>query len=157
MQPTRENGTNQPEGVLLPTVLDDFNDSVLGDPISYVRIEQVPGSESPLSLPVYAWPPKPAFMMDPVIRTVLAAEVRDASGGDQMGCTPCYGGKSQDDRIRYTGLSVQIIGVRRTPVYRWKPSIWLVAPSPTLPGVSGSSGVGTTTGPWTIVLGGRAG
>ena len=72
IQPTRENGTTQPEGVLLPTILDDFNDSVLGDPISYARIEQVPGSESPLSLPVYAWPPKPAFMMDPVIRIVLA-------------------------------------------------------------------------------------
>ena len=71
VQPTRENGTAQPEGVLLPTILDDFNDSVLGDPISYAQIEQVPGSESPLSLPVYAWPPKPAFMMDPVIRTVL--------------------------------------------------------------------------------------
>ena len=54
VQPTRENGMIQPEGVLLPTILHDFNDSVLGDPISYARIEQVPGSESPLSLPVYA-------------------------------------------------------------------------------------------------------
>ena len=74
VQPTRENGTTQPQGVLLPTILDDFNDSVLGDPISYARIEQVPGSESPLSLPVYAWPLKPAFMMDSVIRTVLAPQ-----------------------------------------------------------------------------------
>ena len=53
-------------------MLDDFNDSVLGDPISYVRIDQLPGSESPLSLPVYPWPPKPAIMMDSVIQTVLA-------------------------------------------------------------------------------------
>ena len=61
----RPNGMPQPSGVLLPTILDEFNDSVLGEPISYARIEQVPGSESPLSLPVYAWPPKPTFMMDP--------------------------------------------------------------------------------------------
>ena len=73
------------------------------------------------------------------------AEVRDASGGDQIGCTPCYGGNSQYGRIRDTGLSVQILGVRRTPIYRWKPGIWLAAPS-TVPPVSGSSGVGTTTG-----------
>ena len=42
--------------VLLPTTLEDFDDSVLGDPITYARCEQFPGSESPLSLPVYAWP-----------------------------------------------------------------------------------------------------
>ena len=55
VRPTQEGGVTQPEGVLLPTMLDDFNDSVLGDPISYARIEQLPGSESPLSLPVYSW------------------------------------------------------------------------------------------------------
>ena len=33
----------------MPTMLEDFDDSVLGDPISYARIEQLPGSESPLS------------------------------------------------------------------------------------------------------------
>ena len=60
-------------GVLLPTMLEDFDDSVLGDPITYARCEQFPGSESPLSLPVYAWPPSSAFFMDSaVIRTVLA-------------------------------------------------------------------------------------
>ena len=42
VQPNRENRTTQPEGVKLPTILDEFNDSVLGDPISYARIEQVP-------------------------------------------------------------------------------------------------------------------
>ena len=70
--PTREGRVTQPGGVLLPTMLDDFDDSVLGDAISYARIEQLPGSESPLSLPVYAWPPSSAFMMDSVIQTVLA-------------------------------------------------------------------------------------
>ena len=72
VRPTREGGVTQSEGVILPTMLDDFNDSVLGDPISYARIEQLPGSESPLSLPVYAWPPSSACLMDSVIQTVLA-------------------------------------------------------------------------------------
>ena len=72
VRPTREGGVTQPEGALLPTMLDDFNDSVLGDPISYARFEQIPGSEYSLSLPVYAWPPSSAFMMDSVIQIVLA-------------------------------------------------------------------------------------
>ena len=53
VRPTREGRTASSEGVLLPTMLEDFDDSVLGDPISYARIEELPGSESPLSLPVY--------------------------------------------------------------------------------------------------------
>ena len=38
------------------------------------RSEQFPGSESPLSLPVYAWPSGSAFLLDPtVLQTVLAS------------------------------------------------------------------------------------
>ena len=70
---TQEGGAAPSEGFMLPTMLEDFDDSVLGDPISYARFEQFPGSESPLSLPVYAWPPSSAFLMDSaVVRTVLA-------------------------------------------------------------------------------------
>ena len=73
VRPTQGSGAAPSEGVILPTMLEDFDDSVLGDPISYVRFKQFPGSESPLSLPVYAWPPSSAFLMDSaVIRTVLA-------------------------------------------------------------------------------------
>ena len=61
---TREGGAAPFAGVLLPTMLEDFDDSVLGDPITYARIEQLPGSEAPLSLPVYAWPPSSALLMD---------------------------------------------------------------------------------------------
>ena len=42
VRPTREGGAVPSEGVLLPTMLEDFDDSVLGDPISYVRIEHLP-------------------------------------------------------------------------------------------------------------------
>ena len=51
-------------------------------------------------------------------------------------------------------MSVPILGVRRTPVYRWKPGIWLTATSPSLSGVGGSSGVGPTAGLPPFVLGG---
>ena len=56
VRPPRGSGSPPAGGVLLPTMLEDFDDSVLGDPITYVRCEQFPVSESPLSLPVYAWP-----------------------------------------------------------------------------------------------------
>ena len=44
IEPNRENGMPQPSGVLLPTILDEFNDSVLGESILYARLEQAPGS-----------------------------------------------------------------------------------------------------------------
>ena len=72
-RPSRRGQSPPAEGVLLPT-LDDFDDSVLGDPITYARCENFSGSESPLSLPVYAWPSSSAFLLDPtVLHTVLAS------------------------------------------------------------------------------------
>ena len=66
-RPPRESKSPLAGGVLLPTTLDDFDDSILGDPITYARCEQFPGSESPLSLPVYAWPSGSAFLLDPIV------------------------------------------------------------------------------------------
>ena len=40
VRPTREGGAALSEGVLLPTMLEDFDDSVLDEPISYARFEQ---------------------------------------------------------------------------------------------------------------------
>ena len=40
VRPTREGGAAPSEGVLLPTILEDFDDSVLGDPISNARFEE---------------------------------------------------------------------------------------------------------------------
>ena len=74
LRPSRGGQSPPAEGVLLPTTLDDFDDSVLGDPITYARCEQFPRSESPLSLPVYAWPSGSAFLLDPtLLQTVLAS------------------------------------------------------------------------------------
>ena len=100
---TRGSGAALSEGVLLPTMLQDFDDSVMGDPISYARFEQFPGSESPLSLPVYAWPPSSAFLMDSaVIRTVLAPGKSDLpAAGTSKSYPPIAAG---EDRLLETGL-----------------------------------------------------
>ena len=74
----RGSGSPPAEGVLLPTTLDDFDDSVLGDPITYARCEHFPGSESPLLLPVYAWPSGSAFLLDSTIRQIVLAPVSSA-------------------------------------------------------------------------------
>ena len=103
VRPTREGGAAPSEGVLLPTMLEDFDDSVLGDPISYMRFEQLPGSESPLSLPVYAWPPSLAFLMDSaVIQTVLAPRKSERlAAGTSVADPPVTEG---EDRLLETGL-----------------------------------------------------
>ena len=49
VRPPRGSGSPPAGGVILPTTLEDFDDSVLGDSITYTRCEQFPGSESPLS------------------------------------------------------------------------------------------------------------
>ena len=45
-RPTRGGQSPPAEGILLPTTLDDFDDSVLGDSITYACCEHFPGSES---------------------------------------------------------------------------------------------------------------
>ena len=73
---TRGGQSPPAEGILLTTTLDDFDDSVLGYPITYARCEHFPGSESPLSLPVYAWPYDLACVLDPtVLQTVLTSSL----------------------------------------------------------------------------------
>ena len=81
----------------------DFDDTVLGDPISYARLKQFPGSESPLSLPVYAWPSSSAFLMDSaVIQTVLAPGKSDLpAAGTSKSDPPVAAG---EDRLLQTGL-----------------------------------------------------
>ena len=83
-------------------MLEDFDDSVLGDPISYARFEQFPGSESPLSLPVYAWPPSSAFLMDSAVSDFPGVNtIRTADGGDIGSWPPAAAG---EDKLLQTGL-----------------------------------------------------
>ena len=129
----------------MPTMLDDFDDSVLGDPITYARCEHFPGSESPLSLPVYA--SGSAFLLDSTTRQTVLAPVSSAlpAEGPSTSAPPlASGGGGQVVRDRTAGLSVPIRRVRRLPFYRWQPGIWIAASSPSISGAGGSSGVGPT-------------
>ena len=69
------------DGVLLPTMLDEFNILVLCEPITYARCEQIPGSDSPLSLPVYALPSGSALMPgQSLVQTLLASGTSSRPG-----------------------------------------------------------------------------
>ena len=127
----------------MPTTLDDFDDSVLGDPITYARCEQFPGSESPFSLPVCvavrigrsAGPSSTSYC-------VGFGDLHSANGG-VLDCCPSYGlRRGQVISDWTTVMPVPILGVRRSAVYRWKPGIWFPASSSSFSGVRGSSGVG---------------
>ena len=135
-------------GVLLPTTLDDFDDSVLGDPITYARCEHFPGSASPLSLPVYAWPPGSAFLLDSTTRQTVLAPVSSAlpAEGPSTSTPPLAtgGGGGRLLETGLPGLFVPILRVWRLPFYRRKPGIWIAATPPSISGAGGSSGVGPT-------------
>ena len=135
--------TSPPAGAVLLPTLDDFDDLVLGDPITYARCERFPGSEFPLSLPVcvavgFGLSAEPSSTSD----CVGFGDHRSAGGGvlDRCPSHGLGGGRVIGDRT--AELSVPILGVRRTAVYRWKPGIWITAPSSSVSGVRGSSGVG---------------
>ena len=100
---TREGRAAPSKGVLLPTMLEDIDDSVLGDPISYARFEQLPGSESPYSLLVYVWLSSSVFLMDSaVIWTVLAPwKSERLVAGTSVADPPVAAG---EDRLLETGL-----------------------------------------------------
>ena len=70
--PNREKEMPKPDGRLLPTLLDEFNDSVLGSQYCMPALNR-----SPLLLTVYAWPPRATMRMDPIIQTVLSPPKRD--------------------------------------------------------------------------------
>ena len=73
-QPSRADQQLPSDGLLLLTMLDDFNVSVLGEPITYARCEPILGSDSPLSLPVYALPSGSTLMPGQSwVQTVLAS------------------------------------------------------------------------------------
>ena len=54
--------------------MDDFSDSVLGDRITYAQCEEIPGSDVPMSFPVYSLPSGLAYMLgQSSVQTVLAS------------------------------------------------------------------------------------
>ena len=160
-RPPRGSKSPPTGGVLLPTTLDDFDDSVLGDPITYARCEKFPGSESPLSLLVYAWLSGSAFLLDPtVLQYFRLCWLRGPPHCRRRGPRPLplqWTRGGQVIRDGTAGLSVPILGVRRTAVYRWQPGIWIAASSCSVSGACGSSGVSPTPRLFTNFLGGSVG
>ena len=72
-RPLREAQPYPLEGVLLPLTMDDFSDSDLGAPITYAQCELIPGSDTPMSLPVFSVPSVLAARPDQSsVQTVLA-------------------------------------------------------------------------------------
>ena len=54
--------------------MEGFSDSVLGNPIAFAQCEQIPGSDTPLTLPVYTLPSGLAYMSgQSSVQTVLAS------------------------------------------------------------------------------------
>ena len=141
VRPTREGGAAPSEGVLLPTMLEDFDDSVFGDPISYARFEEFLGSESPLSLPVYAWPPSSAFLMDSaVVRTLLApGKSERRTTAISAAEPPAAGGKDGLLETGLPGCPYRFVGSGELPFKDGNP-----ATSPSVSRVGGSCGVGPT-------------
>ena len=55
-RPSRDAPQFPLEGVLLPLTIDDFSDSDLGALLTYAQCELIPGSDAPMSLPVFSMP-----------------------------------------------------------------------------------------------------
>ena len=55
-RPLREAQPFPLEGVMLPSTMDDFSDSDLGAPMTYAQCKLIPGSDAPMSLPVFSVP-----------------------------------------------------------------------------------------------------
>ena len=139
-RPSKGDQSPPAEGVLLPTTLDDFIDSVLGDPIMYARCEQFPGSESPLSLPVYAWLSGSAYLLEQtLLHTVLASGASSQPEEGPSAVEPPM--DLGDGRLLEKGL----LGCP----YQFSESM--------VPGVRRSTGVGSAPRLFANVLGGSAG
>ena len=151
-QPLRGKTSPPTDEALLPPPADDCLVPGLNDPNTAVRCEPFPGSEYPSSLPACA-----------TVRAVLSAEPSGAP--DWVGFQDLYDTargiidlcecpifirplRRHDFPIREIKRDdtsspryVQILGVRRSAVYRWKPCIWFAAASYLVPGRRRMSGV----------------
>ena len=128
-QPLRGKTSPPTEEALLPPPADDCLAPGLDDPNTAMRCEPFPGSEYPFSLPACA-----------TVRDVLSAGPSGAP--DWVGFQDLYDtarGTKRDDTS--TPHYVQILGVRRSAVYRWKPGIWFAAASYSVSGRRRMSGV----------------
>ena len=92
-----------PEGVLLPSTIDDFSDSDLGAPITYAQCELIPGLDTPMSLPVFSVPSGFSARPDQSsIQTVLALGTSSHPDGGSSAAAPPM--DKEDGPLLETGL-----------------------------------------------------
>ena len=115
---------------LLPPPADDCLFPGFDDPNTAVRCEPFPGSESPCSLPACA-----------TVRAVLSAghsgaadwvgfqDLYDTARGIFDLCNARDPGGGRVSTVWTAESSMQILGVRRSAVYRWKPGLCIAAAS----------------------------
>ena len=137
-------------------MLDDFSISVLGEPITYARCEQIPGSDSPLSLPVYALPSGSALMPgQSLLQTVLAS---GTSSRLEVGSSAVAPMDMEDCPLLETGLPgcpYRFTECSGQPFSDGNPAFGLELHHPcTVSGVRRSAGVSSPVVPFADVLGG---
>ena len=149
----------QPEaGLPLPLALVSFIDPVLGEPIAFAQCALIPGSDTPLTLPVYTMPSGLEYMPgQSSVQTVLAS-----------GTSPRPEGWSSDvaqiaDITREGPFDAfaSPMDTEDSPLVTdmnlgYESGIWFATPSSAVPGIHRCAGVGSAVVPFTNVLGGSA-
>ena len=102
-RPSRDAPQFPLEGMLLPSTIYDFSDSDLGAPLTYAQCELIPGSDAPMSLPVFSMPS--GFCARPdqsLIQTVLALGTYSNPDGGSSAVAPPM--DMEDNPLLETGL-----------------------------------------------------
>ena len=107
--------------------MDDFSDSVLGDPITYAQCEQIPGSDTPMSLPVYSLPSGLTYRPDQSsVQTVLASETSSRPEVGSSAVAPPM--DMEDSPLLETGLPgclYRFTSYSGQPFVDGNPAFWL--------------------------------
>ena len=87
----------------MPSTIDDFSHSELGAPLTYAQSELMPGSDAPMSLPVFSVPSGfSARLGQSSIQTVLALVTSSHTDGGSSGVAPPM--DMEDSPLLETGL-----------------------------------------------------
>ena len=63
-----------------PQAANPFSDPVLGDPIAFAQCALIPGSDAPMTMPVYTMPSRLSLMLEQSsVQTVMASAVLSQS------------------------------------------------------------------------------
>ena len=87
----------------MPSTIDDFSDSDLGAPLTYAQCELIPGSDAPMSLPVFSMPSSFSARPDQTsIQTLLALGTSSHPDGGSSAIAPPM--DMEDSPLLETGL-----------------------------------------------------